>query len=1455
MVIHRRSNDSDDSEPGPVEVPVLAKNEFESFEMLGVSYEMWAVMSVAEQLAIYEYLETSTRDRALIDRATCVDRRKDRIERVKQAKKIREFFNNLYHTKIPAPSGVGEIPSIITTGSRSAADIDSDEGEFYANQARGARRNSNTHSTHGALIPTGEVVDHTPPVVKTRLAHQFSGIVNQSSTCYLNALLQSLFHLPAFRKAIYALEVSGGVEASDSIPLALQQLFLSLERKERTRTVNLTKAFGWNSAEAAIQHDIHELARKLFDVLEQQMNEDARRRRTGEGHRDEPNPIRSMFAGRRCYYTKCLDVDYTSTRVEEFYDVELVVKGSATIEASLTEETKPERLAGSNKYCWEHDDEPLDPATNKVRKTYHDADRGVAYAELPPVLMMHPNRLDFCMTTFQRITVDSRWEFGTELDMRPYMASAPKAPANHVVEKTFADAAAADSPANASESGPTKSPSMEAAPPVRRQNTASPEDTVADATQPDGVGADEDPELRRHRYRLRSVVIHSGAATYGHYYCYVNFNGAWVRFNDEVVTDVHDSVVWKDAFGGTTINSWGYSVNSTTRASLLIYVRESDEETLLAPLEEKDVPAALRDLAVVEAAKVEAEREKAEREAQLAPVPIIMIRQDGTHLQYLRELKTAPIHRMDPALTFEEAMPELQECTLWRIGAYYGHSLNYRSPGACAVRVASSAVVGQYWVKASASYSSTVSNILIAVPFMVCPPPAEGETCRLVNAMQYRSGAILWDASFNTVEQFRARYFGDATPLAAAGPIHAVHRDPMRPIDSSASSDGDNVNGVEMGFPTVTGTSNTEPPIEWYAPSDEDRSPAADPSPGVSEEPKTPPTPQIPPHTSPDGKSEESPAQNPLHGPVQRHDTGNVGSNPGSSAVDAASPSSFTPSVSLEEPHVLVEAGKRIEQIGISRLISGDLVIVVPPESGTFANAVRAYNLEHYSLDVVLFRLPDSFGAQREESDGSAVTPVSAGTGTMFPTMADAQEVGEIRVVETDTYDDLQQIVANYIGDVNIDPRCIAFRSHSVSADAPHKTLAQRAYQGYYDTAPRVRTVRDVLCGTGSYLVCKLYFEILPMPVADFEGQGLKDYIVIDGSTKQHLWAPRIATYLYAQEAKKLRTEASVRLGIATNRIGLLAVDYYGVLDTYFLDPLAADDVTGTDTVRDASASSLGTPAPTDEQWSRNQTMSEGDAAATPSRSDTMDSPAPSSNPSSPHAAARRSDIIVPYSQPTFCTTDSCHMVILPALPPITYGVLPPKPKIEGGASSQSMSVSASSANGAAAAAVDVGEWPKDDSETRVPRQLYWMLMGLQHASRRSRDDIFGFGSMFYVCESDTGAQVMDRIVKCLAVEPEKAESWKLLYMKSASAAPLPFGPEMRVVDVLPFDTCSGPNSTAYYRTFSGTFVVERPLPAGTKKRTTTGGRTTAAEPELKIHARPAGSTQDLTSGTGPSST
>ena len=88
---------------------------------------------------------------------------------------------------------------------------------------------------------------------------------------YMNSYLQTLFYLPAFRRAVYSLPVeasqllellepsasSSTVVTTKDIPLALQHLFYTLDKSDvACNTKKLTQSFGWTAADSFQQHDV-----------------------------------------------------------------------------------------------------------------------------------------------------------------------------------------------------------------------------------------------------------------------------------------------------------------------------------------------------------------------------------------------------------------------------------------------------------------------------------------------------------------------------------------------------------------------------------------------------------------------------------------------------------------------------------------------------------------------------------------------------------------------------------------------------------------------------------------------------------------------------------------------------------------------------------------------------------------------------------------------------------------------------------------------------------------------------------------------------------------------------------------------------------------------------------------------------------------------------------------------
>ena len=90
------------------------------------------------------------------------------------------------------------------------------------------------------------------------------GLINHGATCYLNSVLQSLFHLDKFRNIIMT-----SAEEATGIVKELKRLFafMSLSVKSALDTRALLAAFGWTRSQAHEQNDIHEFFSVLVDSM------------------------------------------------------------------------------------------------------------------------------------------------------------------------------------------------------------------------------------------------------------------------------------------------------------------------------------------------------------------------------------------------------------------------------------------------------------------------------------------------------------------------------------------------------------------------------------------------------------------------------------------------------------------------------------------------------------------------------------------------------------------------------------------------------------------------------------------------------------------------------------------------------------------------------------------------------------------------------------------------------------------------------------------------------------------------------------------------------------------------------------------------------------------------------------------------------------------------------------
>lgn len=211
--------------------------------------------------------------------------------------------------------------------------------------------------------------------------------------------LQMLYHINSFRAAVYKLPHEEEV-FEKSTTLALQSVFKNLQcSSKEVTTKDLTVAFGWTNAEAFMQQDVQEMMRVLIDKLEDKMK-----------NTNLSGFIKDLFAGTIRSYIRCVNVPYESKRDEDFYDIQLDVKGCEDIYDSFRKYTANEMLDGENQY----------DAGSVYGK--QDAQKGVIFTKFPPVLTIHLKRFDFDMITMGFRKIHDYFSFPEILELDPFLA-------------------------------------------------------------------------------------------------------------------------------------------------------------------------------------------------------------------------------------------------------------------------------------------------------------------------------------------------------------------------------------------------------------------------------------------------------------------------------------------------------------------------------------------------------------------------------------------------------------------------------------------------------------------------------------------------------------------------------------------------------------------------------------------------------------------------------------------------------------------------------------------------------------------------------------------------------------------------------------------------------------------------------------------------------------------------
>jgi len=224
-----------------------------------------------------------------------------------------------------------------------------------------------------------------------------AGLTNLGATCYANSILQCLYMNTSFRSGIFSLDLD--VLKKHPVLDQLVRLFAQLQ-SSKMAFIDSTPFIKALELDNGVQQDSHEFLTLFLSLLEQSLS-----------HSKVPGTreiVQHLFRGSVSHVTRCSSCgkdSAASSKSEDFYELELNIKGFNNLEESLDDYFSEEGLVGENQYFCES-------CQKRV-----DATRCIKLRSLPPVVNFQLKRYVFLPKTTTKKKISSSFSFPGQLDM------------------------------------------------------------------------------------------------------------------------------------------------------------------------------------------------------------------------------------------------------------------------------------------------------------------------------------------------------------------------------------------------------------------------------------------------------------------------------------------------------------------------------------------------------------------------------------------------------------------------------------------------------------------------------------------------------------------------------------------------------------------------------------------------------------------------------------------------------------------------------------------------------------------------------------------------------------------------------------------------------------------------------------------------------------------------------